>query len=161
MHVADKKYIYAPRMVAWINGLLYQADATKLHCCVAAAVLGMNVQILMTHFELKFGGTKPTEPYSWLLTGSTHWHDLRVLCWYMYQCRKRGISMSQLLEEGAEHGFSPDHVAQADTRSQRNLGPQVELLDRRELRSSITPSTKRASKHRTFFTTLPPLVASA
>lgn len=143
---------YAPivRLSSLITGIYYMPNSTAHRSRLALLVYSRVCCQLMSCMSAEYGGTAPTKKTSTTLhTDNLYFHDIKEVTLHGHEfLSELGISLSQTLEEAAEHGFDEEHAANAATRSESSLLPVLKFLNRKEQRAEILPARSSSSHHK-------------
>jgi hypothetical protein len=158
----DRRYAILPRLVTLVIAIYYGHQTATPRHELAHSCLSLASGLLTTDLSARYGGKEPKHSRDFRLhTDSQYFQDWMAVTPVVHMVlSEMDVTLRDLLEEGSERSFGPDHVAQEMTRNSKNIGPQQALIDRRESAADLLggPKKRNASGHRTEFAQSPPLL---
>jgi hypothetical protein len=158
----DRRYAILPRLVTLVIAIYYGHQTATPRHELAHSCLSLASGLLTTGLSARYGGKEPKQARDFRLhTDSQYFQDWMAVTPVVHMVlSEMDVTLRDVLEEGGERSFGPDHVAQEMTRNSKNIGPQQALIDRRESAADLLggPKKRNASGHRTEFAQSPPLV---
>jgi hypothetical protein len=154
-----RKYSLLMRLLVHGTFLNYSPSASSARHMLADQIINTLAYILVSTGSAWFGGQKPTDRSCFkLITATIYWMDkVRTNPALRRVLAKFDMSISDMLEEGAEESFNQDHAIHEAVRNRGNLEPMLKYANRLDARKRILRSRKATSGHINEFANAPRL----